>query len=65
MTPPRWVLDTNVVIDWLMLNHPFMDPLRCPVGFPAVAIATMNTSSRLPITTGLTRWYRVITQYWA
>jgi putative PIN family toxin of toxin-antitoxin system len=28
MTPPRWVLDTNVVIDWLMFNHPFMDPLR-------------------------------------
>jgi uncharacterized protein len=27
-TPPRWVLDTNVVIDWLMFNHPFMDPLR-------------------------------------
>ena len=26
--PLRWVLDTNVVIDWLMFNHPFMDPLR-------------------------------------
>jgi putative PIN family toxin of toxin-antitoxin system len=28
MKPLRWVLDTNVVIDWLMFNHPFMDPLR-------------------------------------
>ena len=27
-TAPRWILDTNVVIDWLMFNHPFMDPLR-------------------------------------
>jgi putative PIN family toxin of toxin-antitoxin system len=26
--PPRWVLDTNVVIDWLMFDHPFMQPLR-------------------------------------
>jgi len=24
----RWVLDTNVVIDWLMFNDPYMDPLR-------------------------------------
>jgi uncharacterized protein len=24
----RWVLDTNVVIDWLVFDHPFMDPLR-------------------------------------
>jgi putative PIN family toxin of toxin-antitoxin system len=24
----RWVLDTNVVIDWLMFDHPFMNPLR-------------------------------------
>ena len=29
MTAPlRWVLDTNVVIDWLMFNDPYMDPLR-------------------------------------
>lgn len=24
----RWVVDTNVVIDWLMFNDPFMNPLR-------------------------------------
>jgi uncharacterized protein len=28
VTPLRWVLDTNVVIDWLMFNDPFMNPLR-------------------------------------
>ena len=29
MTAPlRWVLDTNVVIDWLMFNDPYMAPLR-------------------------------------
>lgn len=28
MNPLRWVLDTNVVIDWLMFNDPYMDPLR-------------------------------------
>ena len=28
MTPLRWVLDTNVVIDWLMFHHPYMNPLR-------------------------------------
>jgi uncharacterized protein len=24
----RWVVDTNVVIDWLMFNDPYMNPLR-------------------------------------
>ena len=28
MKPLRWVLDTNVVIDWLMFNDPYMTPLR-------------------------------------
>jgi predicted nucleic acid-binding protein len=28
MTPLRLVLDTNVVIDWLVFDHPFMNPLR-------------------------------------
>ncbi|MEI6736952.1 MAG: putative toxin-antitoxin system toxin component, PIN family [Pseudomonadota bacterium] len=28
MNPLRWVLDTNVVIDWLMFNDPYMNPLR-------------------------------------
>lgn len=28
MTIQRWVVDTNVVIDWLMFNDPYMNPLR-------------------------------------
>lgn len=28
MTPLRWVVDTNVVIDWLMFNDPYMEPMR-------------------------------------
>ena len=28
MTIERWVVDTNVVIDWLMFNDPYMNPLR-------------------------------------
>ena len=28
MKPHRLVLDTNVVIDWLVFDHPFMRPLR-------------------------------------
>ena len=40
MTPPRWVLDTNVVIDWLMFNHPFMDPLRERVADGRLVILT-------------------------
>ena len=24
----RWVVDTNVVIDWLMFNDPYMNPMR-------------------------------------
>jgi len=28
MSVDRWVVDTNVVIDWLMFNDPFMNPLR-------------------------------------
>jgi putative PIN family toxin of toxin-antitoxin system len=27
-TAPRWVVDTNVVIDWLMFNDPYMNPMR-------------------------------------
>ena len=26
--PLKLVLDTNVVIDWLVFDDPFMDPLR-------------------------------------
>jgi putative PIN family toxin of toxin-antitoxin system len=28
MTIQRWVVDTNVVIDWLMFDDPYMNPLR-------------------------------------
>ncbi len=28
MNALRWVVDTNVVIDWLMFNDPYMNPLR-------------------------------------
>ena len=36
--PVRLVLDTNVVIDWLVFEDPFMAPLR--EGVPAVFLAT-------------------------
>ena len=26
--PLRWIVDTNVVIDWLMFNDPYMNPMR-------------------------------------
>ncbi len=28
MSVTRWVLDTNVVIDWLMFHDPYLQPLR-------------------------------------
>ena len=28
ISTPRWILDTNVVIDWLMFQDPYMNPLR-------------------------------------
>ena len=36
----RWVLDTNVVIDWLMFDHPFMTPLRARVIDGSLEIVT-------------------------
>jgi uncharacterized protein len=40
MKPLRWVLDTNVVIDWLMFNDPYMDPLRERVADGRVIVLT-------------------------
>lgn len=39
-SPQRWILDTNVVIDWLMFDHPFMDPLRERVADGRVIVLT-------------------------
>ncbi len=36
----RWVLDTNVVIDWLVFDHPFMDPLRNSVRERSLTVIT-------------------------
>lgn len=36
----RWVLDTNVVIDWLVFDHPFMDPLRNAVRDGSLKVLT-------------------------
>ena len=36
----RLVLDTNVVIDWLVFDDPFMDPLRRGVGDGGVMVLT-------------------------
>lgn len=38
--PIRLVLDTNVVIDWLVFDHPFMDPLRDGVREKRIGIVT-------------------------
>lgn len=40
MTRRRWVLDTNVVIDWLVFDHPFMDPLRWAVARGELIVLT-------------------------
>ncbi len=40
MTAPRWVLDTNVVIDWLVFDHPFMEPLRKAVREGSLIVLT-------------------------
>ena len=40
MKPLRLVLDTNVVIDWLVFDHPFMRPLRDGVGSGNVMVLT-------------------------
>ncbi len=34
------VLDTNVVIDWLVFDHPFMEPLRRAIGSGHVRVLT-------------------------
>lgn len=39
-TPLRLVLDTNVVIDWLVFAHPYLDPLRERVRTREVLILT-------------------------
>ncbi|MBL8525801.1 MAG: putative toxin-antitoxin system toxin component, PIN family [Betaproteobacteria bacterium] len=36
----RLVLDTNVVIDWLVFDHPFMDPLRDGVREKRIKVLT-------------------------
>jgi uncharacterized protein len=36
----RWVLDTNVVIDWLVFDHPFMNPLRERVANGSLVVLT-------------------------
>jgi uncharacterized protein len=36
----RWVLDTNVVIDWLVFDHPFMNPLREAVAAQTLVVLT-------------------------
>jgi uncharacterized protein len=38
--PVALVLDTNVVIDWLVFDHPFMNPLRHGVGEGRVKVLT-------------------------
>ena len=40
MKPHRLVLDTNVVIDWLVFEHPFMRPLRDGVASGRIAVIT-------------------------
>jgi putative PIN family toxin of toxin-antitoxin system len=39
-TVKRWVLDTNVVIDWLMFNDPYMNPLRDGVASKSMIVLT-------------------------
>ncbi|MBL8513009.1 MAG: PIN domain-containing protein, partial [Betaproteobacteria bacterium] len=39
-TPVRLVLDTNVVIDWLVFDDPFMSPLR--EGVPAGRVQVLT-----------------------
>lgn len=39
-TIKRWVLDTNVVIDWLMFNDPYMNPLRQGVADKTMVVLT-------------------------
>lgn len=38
--PLRLVLDTNVVIDWLVFDDPFMNPLRHGVGDGRIVVLT-------------------------
>ena len=40
MKPIRLVLDTNVVIDWLVFDHPFMRPLRDGVAAGNIVVLT-------------------------
>ncbi len=40
ITPISLVLDTNVVIDWLVFDHPFMNPLRHGVHEKQVRVLT-------------------------
>jgi uncharacterized protein len=38
--PLRFILDTNVVIDWLVFNDPYMTPLRDQAASGAITILT-------------------------
>jgi uncharacterized protein len=38
--PMRFILDTNVVIDWLVFNDPYMAPLRTQAATGAITILT-------------------------
>ena len=40
MTPRRLVLDTNVVVDWLVFDDPFMLPLRDGVANGGIVVLT-------------------------
>lgn len=78
LTPPpqaplALVLDTNVVIDWLVFDHPFMEPLRRAAAVGRVRILTYDPAIdevrrvlaypmlKLPVT----RQSAVMTQYLA
>lgn len=40
MTPAKLVLDTNVVVDWLVFDDPFMSPLRDGVHEGRIVVLT-------------------------
>jgi uncharacterized protein len=50
--PLRWVLDTNVVIDWLVFDHPYMNPLRHAVRDGALVVLTHSLARE--------EWHRVL-----
>ena len=44
-SPIRLVLDTNVVIDWLVFDDPFMNPLRDGIRSGRIAVLTHEPAS--------------------